>query len=90
MAWERCQEGLGAVPAGPRGVLRLEAGVRELLSGRGRDGWGVAVCAWSGGGWVPAPVFEELGEVVDGAEELDLGVGGVVAAVAEVAAEPGE
>src|ERR1700729_3977652 len=49
-------------------------------------------CAWSGGGGggVPAPVFEELGEVVDGAEELDLGVDGVAAAVADVAAEPGE
>src|SRR5580700_9864095 len=64
----------------------------ERPSRRGRDGWRVTVCAWSGrdGGRVPASVFEELGEVVDGAEELDLGVDGVVAAVVDVAAEPGE
>ena len=90
MAWEPCLPGLGAVPAGRGGLLRLLGACWSARPGWGWDGWRVAVCAWSGGGGVPSLVFEELGEVVDGAEELDLGVGGVVAAVAEVAAEPGE
>src|SRR5580693_3055788 len=46
---------------------------------------------WSGGqGGVASPVIQELGEVVDGGQELDLGVDGVAAAVVDVAAEPGE
>jgi len=49
---------------------------------------GVLGC-WSGGGGEPAAVIQELGQVVDGAEELDFGAGGV-AAVEEIAAEPGE
>src|SRR5262249_20004258 len=77
--------GWGGRPgAGPGG----HAGVASWRAGRRR----VAVRAWSGGGggWVPAPEVQELGEVVHGAQELDLGVDGVAAAVAEVAAEPGE
>jgi hypothetical protein len=35
-------------------------------------------------------VVQQLAEVVDGAEQLDLGVGGVAAAVVQVAAEPAE
>src|SRR6516162_104593 len=63
------------------GVL---AGLRGMLERRAGCG------GWSGGeGGVPAAVVQELAEVVDGAEEFDLGVGGVAAAVVEVAAEPG-
>src|SRR6202044_2862119 len=66
--------GLGAVPAGsggraggPGGLLRLLGACRSARPGRGWVGWRVRVRAWSGGGGVPAPVFEELGEVGDGA-----------------------
>src|SRR6266699_3451414 len=84
MAWKPCSRDLAACCG-----FRRHAGAP---SRRGWNGWRVRVRAWSGrgGGGVPAPVFEELGEVVDGAEELDLGVDGVVAAVVDVAAEPGE
>src|SRR5512140_2242079 len=71
-----------ASPAGLDGF----AGMLEC-----RDGWRVAAgCAWSGGGELPAPVVQELGDVVHGAQQLDLGVDGVAAAVVDVAAEPGE
>src|SRR6516164_10202066 len=69
------------LPGGFAGVVGCRDG-RQAGAGRG--------CAWSGGqGGVPAPVVQELAEVVDGAEEFDLGGGGVAAAVVEVAAEPG-
>src|SRR5260370_191587 len=86
MGWKPCSQGLAACcgfgrHAGP-----------PSDTWQGWDGWRVTVCAWSGrgGGRVPAPVSEEPGEVADGAGELDLGVDGVVAAVVDVAAEPGE
>ena len=37
-----------------------------------------------------SPVVQELAEVVDGGQELDLGVGGVVAEVGGVPAQPAE
>ena len=76
----RC--GLEGVPARPGGLLRVERACRSAgVAGPGRLAG--CVCAWSGGGGarVPAPVFEELGDVVHGAEELDLGVDGGAAAV---------
>src|SRR2546429_9934050 len=47
-------------------------------------------CAWSGGGKLPAPEVQELGEVVPGAQQPDLGLGGSPAPAADVTAEPGE
>src|SRR5438874_6117928 len=90
----------GCAPAGVSGTL----GNRLIASGQACPGMpgcrpaaGTAGgrlpgcgCAWSGGGKLPAPEVQELGDVVHGAQQLDLGVDGVAAAVADVAAEPGE
>ena len=76
-----------------RRVLAGFRGLRVCRSLRRTADGGLLVygCAWSGGeGGGALPVVQELAEVVDGAEQLELGVGGVAAAVAEVAAEPGE
>src|SRR5260370_4932376 len=80
--------GVLACPAGSGGGS--QACWSAVGAGRdGREAWWFAGCGWSGGGGgLPSPMVQELAEGVGGAQELDLGVGGVAAAVVEVAAEP--
>src|SRR5438105_5030634 len=98
LGWWRVRDGAWDIPWGPagagwRGRGAGFRGVRACLLAvlACRDGAGAGLLGWAGsGGGGALPVVQELAEVADGAGQLEFGAGGVAAAVAEVAAEPGE